>query len=99
MSQITEIEEKLDELITNVSEYFEKIHVIQNDMNSLKSDQLESLESELNKNNMFKKDSESKSESFKKEIIENDLKIPQLISKIEVKLRIFSNTKYTINLS
>jgi len=97
MSQITEIEEKLDELITYVSEYFEKIHTIQNEMNSIKPDQLDSLESELNKNNMFKKDSESKSESFKKEIIENDLKIPQLISKIEVKLRIFSNTKYTIN--
>ncbi len=96
LSQITETEEKLDELIKQVSEYFEKYKFIQNDMNSFKSDNLNSLENELTKNNSFRDDSESKIKTFQTEIHETDLKIPQLISEIEVQLRGFSNTKYTI---
>ena len=65
-------------------------------MNSFKSDNLHSLENELNKNNSFRDDSESKIKTFQMEIHETDLKIPQLISEIEVQLRGFSNTRYTI---
>jgi methyl-accepting chemotaxis protein len=96
LSHITETEEKLDELIKQVSEYFKKYQFIQNDMNSFKSDNLHSLENELNKNNSFRDDSESKIKTFQMEIHETDLKIPQLISEIEVQLRGFSNTRYTI---
>jgi len=96
LSQITETEEKLDELIKQVSEYFKKYQFIQNDMNSFKSDNLYTLENELTKNNSFRDDSESKIKTFQMEIHETDLKIPQLISEIEVQLRRFSNTRYTI---
>jgi hypothetical protein len=44
-------------------------------------------------------DSKLKSKTFQEEIKENDLKIPQLVSEIERKLRVFSNTKYTILIS
>jgi len=96
LSQITETEEKLDELIKQVSEYFKKYQFIQNDMNSFKSDNLYTLENELTKNNSFRDDSKSKIKTFQMEIHETDLKIPQLISEIEVQLRRFSNTRYTI---
>ena len=96
LSHITETEEKLDELIKQVSEYFKKYQFIQNDMNSFKSNNLHSLENELTKNNSFRDDSESKIKTFQMEIHETDLKIPQLISEIEVQLRRFSNTRYTI---
>ena len=65
-------------------------------MNSLKPDNLDSLETEMNKNISFKSDSELKSETFQGEIDESDSKIPVLVSSIEAKLRNFSNTTYTI---
>ena len=96
LSQITETEEMLDRFISQVSEYFDKYHSIQSEMNSLKPDNLDSLEAEMNKNISFKGDSELKSETFQGEIDESDSKIPLLVSEIEAKLRNFSNTKYTI---
>ena len=96
LSQITETEEMLDRFISQVSEYFNKYNSIQSEMNSLKPDNLDSLEAEMNKNISFKGDSELKSETFQGEIDESDSKIPVLVSEIEAKLRNFSNTKYTI---
>ena len=94
--QITETEEILDGFIKQVEEYHEKYKSIQNDMNSLKPDNLDSLENNLIKNTSFMADSKQKSKTFQAEIKEDDLKIPQLVSEIERKLRVFSNTKYTI---
>ena len=94
--QITETEEILDGFIKQVEEYHEKYKSIQNDMNSLKPDNLDSLENDLIKNTSFMADSKQKSKTFQAEIKEDDLKIPQLVSEIERKLRVFSNTKYTI---
>ncbi len=94
--QITETEEILDGFIKQVEEYHEKYQSIQNDMNSLKPDNLDSLENDLIKNTSFMADSKQKSKTFQAEIKEDDLKIPQLVSEIERKLRVFSNTKYTI---
>jgi hypothetical protein len=94
--QITETEEILDGFIKQVEEYHEKYQSIQNDMNSLKPDNLDSLENNLIKNTSFMADSKQKSKTFQAEIKEDDLKIPQLVSEIERKLRVFSNTKYTI---
>ena len=99
LSQITDTEETLDGFITQVEEYYEKYQSIQNDTNSLKPDNLDSLQNELIKNTSFMEDSKLKSKTFQEEIKENDLKIPQLVSEIERKLRVFSNTKYTILIS
>jgi hypothetical protein len=97
--QITETEEILDGFIKQVEEYYKKYQSIQNDMNSLKPDNLDSLENDLIKNTSFMEDSKQKSKTFQAEIKEDDSKIPQLISEIERKLRVFSNTKYTILIS
>jgi len=96
LSQITETEEMLDNFIIQVSEYFKKYDSIKSEMNSLKPDNLDSLEAEMNKNISFKSGSELKSETFQGEIDESDSKIPVLVSSIEAKLRNFSNTTYTI---
>ena len=95
-SHITEIEEKLDGFVKQISEYLEKHKKMKNDLDSLKSNELESLEHDLVKNTSFKEDSQLKSETFLGEITEIDSKIPQLVSEIEEKLRQFSNTKYTV---
>jgi len=96
LSHITETEEALDGFVKQISEYLEKYEKMKNDLNSLNSDELVSLEHELVKNTSFKQDSQLKSETFQGEIDEIDSKIPQLVSDIEEKLRQFSNTKYTV---
>ncbi|HJJ23134.1 MAG TPA: exonuclease SbcC [Nitrosopumilus sp.] len=93
---LTETEESLKGFVKQISEYSQKYKKMKNDLNSLNSDELVSLEHELAKNTSFKEDSQLKSETFQGEIDEIDLKIPQLVSEIEDKLRQFSNTKYTI---
>jgi hypothetical protein len=99
LSQITETEEAIDGFVKRVFEYLEKHENMSNELKSLRSDELVSLENELTKNLSFKDDSKLKSKTIQDELDEIDSKIPQLISKIEVKLRQFSNTKYTIILS
>jgi len=95
-SHITEIEEKLDGFVKQISEYLEKNKKMKNDLDSLSSGKLESLERDLVKNTSFKEDSQLKSETFLGEITEIDSKIPQLVSEIEEKLRQFSNTQYIV---
>ena len=94
--QITETEESIDGFVKQVSEYFDQYNTLQNNMNSLKPDTLDSLEREFAKNTSFKQDSELKSETFQGEIDDADLKLPQLVTEIEEKLRAFSNTRYAI---
>jgi len=96
LSQITETEETLDGFVKQILEYLEKHEKMKNDLNSLNSNKLVSLEHELVKNTSFKEDSQLKSKIFQGEIDEIDLKIPRLVSEIEDKLRQFSNTKYTV---
>ena len=94
--QITETEESIDGFVKRVSEYFDQYNTLQKNMNSLKPDALDSLEREFAKNTSFKQDSELKSETFQGEIDDADLKLPQLVTEIEEKLRAFSNTRYAI---
>lgn len=94
--QITETEESLDRFIKQVSEYHEKSKQMQNDVNSLMSDDLLSLESDLTKTISLNDDSKLKSETFQGEIDEINSKIPKLVLEIGDKLREFSNTKYVI---
>jgi len=96
LSQITEIEESLDGFVKQVSDYFKKHEQLKNDLNSLKPKNLISLENDLTKNISLKEDAELKSETIQNEIDEITLKIPQIITKVEEKLRKFSNTKYVL---
>ena len=99
LSQITETEEMLDGFVSQVSEYFQKYKKMSDDLDALRSEKLISLESELAKTSDTKNDLELKSETFHGEIDEIDTRIPQLVSEIEKKLRLFSNTKYTVLMS
>ena len=99
LSQITETEEALDGFIKHISEYFKKYEQLENDLNSLKSKNLQSLEAELEKNISFKENAKLKSKTIQNEINEINLKIPQFVTRIEEKLRQFSNTKYVIDYS
>ena len=96
LSYITEIEEALEGFVNRISEYLEKYEKMKNDLNSLNSDELVSLEQELIKNTSLKEDLQLKSETFSGEVDEIYSKVPQLVSEIEEKLREFSNTKYSI---
>ena len=95
-SQITETEESLDAFVKQVSDYHKKYEELKNDVNSLMSNDLISLEDDLDKNTSLVNDSQMKSETFQGEIDEIDSKIPELVSEIEQKLRQFSNTRYTV---
>lgn len=95
-SQITETEESLDDFVKQISDYHKKYEEMRNDVNSLVSNDLVSLEGNLDKNTSLMNDSQMKSETFQGEIDEIDSKIPELVSEIEQKLRQFSNTRYTV---
>ncbi len=96
LSHITETEEILDNFISQVSNYFETLQKIQNELNSLMPDELVSLEKEHAKNISLKDDLQLKSETLHGDIDDAETQIPTLISAIEKKLREFSNTKYII---
>ena len=53
----------------------------------------------FSKNNEFENDAHQKSKTILREIDEINSKTPQLVSKIEGKLQIFSSTKYIISKS
>ena len=99
LSQITETEEILDKFVKQVSEYFERYDKMRNDLDSLRSENLLSLENDITKNVSLKDDAQLKSKTIQDEINNIDLKIPELVSNIEEKLRQFSSTKYTVLLS
>jgi len=96
LSHITETEEILDNFISQVSNYYKTSQKMQNKLNSLMSDELISLEDEYTKNMSLKDDLQLKSKTLQGDIDDAEAQIPILISKIEKKLREFSNTKYTI---
>lgn len=95
-SQITETEESLEDFIQQISDYHKKYNEMQNEVRSLISNDLVSLESDLEKQTSLIDESRMKSESFSSEIDEIASKIPKLVSEIEQKLRKFSNTRYTV---
>ncbi|MBI2128325.1 MAG: exonuclease SbcC [Nitrosarchaeum sp.] len=95
-SQITETEEALDGFIKQVTEFVDKRKNIQDQMIALESNELSDLTSDLKNALSDKEDSKSKIKTFQDEINESHSNIPKLISNIEVKLRKFSNTTYTI---
>ena len=95
--QLTETEESLDGFIKNVSDYSNIFNSMKTELSELKPDNLTSLENEFSKNTNSQNDSNLKSKTILSEIDEINSQIPELISKIEGKLRIFSNSKYVIS--
>ena len=99
LSQLTETEESLDTFIKKVSDYNGTFNSMKNDLTNLKPDNLTTLENNISKNNTSETDSHEKSEIILSEINDIDTQIPDIISKIEGKLQLFSNTKYNISRS
>jgi hypothetical protein len=95
-SQITETEEALDGFIKQVNDFVEKRQDIQNQMVALESAELSALAKDLKNALSGKEDYKLKIKTIQDEIDEVNSTIPKLISDMEVKLRIFSNTVYTI---
>jgi len=99
LSQLTETEELLDSFIKKVSGYSDIFNSMKNELSELKPKNLTSLENEFSKNTASENDSHLKSKNILSEIDDINSKIPEVISKIEGKLRIFSNSKYLISKS
>ncbi len=95
-SQITETEEALDGFIKQVTVFVNKRQNIQDQMIALESNELSDLTSDLKNALSDKENSKLKIKTFQDEINESHSNIPKLISDIEIKLRKFSNTVYTI---
>jgi len=99
LSQLTETEESLDNFIKKVSDYSSIFNSMKTELTELKPKNLTSLENEFLKNTSSQNDSHLKSKTILSEINEINSNIPELISKIEGKLRIFSSSKYVISKS
>jgi chromosome segregation ATPase len=96
---LTETEKSLDGFIQKISDYTDIFNSMKNDLNDLKIQNLDSLESEFSKNNDSEDDANLKSKTILSEINEINSKIHQITSEIEDKLQSFSNTKYSISSS
>jgi cell fate (sporulation/competence/biofilm development) regulator YlbF (YheA/YmcA/DUF963 family) len=97
LSQLTETEESLDGFIKKVSGYSDTFNSMKHDLNTLKPKNLTSLENNFSKNNNSQNDLKLKSKTLLSEIDEINSKIPQIISEIENKLQLFSNSQYVIS--
>jgi len=95
-SQIAETEEFLDGFITQVNNFVDKTQQIQNQLNTLEPIGLHDLTHNLKNAFSNNDDYKLKIKTFQSEINELRSTIPKSISLIEVKLRKFSNTVYTI---
>ena len=99
LSQLTETEESLDGFIKKVSEYSTVFDSMEADLKNLKPENLTSTENDISKTSESENDARQKSKIILSEISEIESQIPQFISKIENKLKIFSSTRYTISKS
>ena len=99
MSQLTETEESLDGFIKKVSEYSTVFDSMEADLKNLKPQNLTSTENDISKTSESENDARQKSKIILSEISEIESQIPQHISKIESKLKIFSSTRYTVSKS
>ena len=99
LSQLTETEESLDGFIKKVSEYSTVFDSMEADLKNLKPKNLTSTENDISKTSESENDARQKSKTILSEISEIESQIPQFISKIESKLKIFSSTRYTISKS
>ena len=96
VSNVLEIKEKIDEFIKNSTNLEEKKQELQNRLSDFDTSDLTNQQKALDKANFQKQDFEKKISSYKSEIVENQERIPKIISEIEYKLKQFSNTDYQI---
>ena len=96
MQQITEVEESLDSLISSVSSYSEKLNSLQNELNSYDLEEFNVKKNDLEKNSSLQEDLQLKLESFQGEINEYEVKIPSVISEVQIMMQNYSNTKYVV---
>ena len=92
MSYITETEELLEEFIKKINTFAEQKNEIHNQLSIFDDSELSTLEKDLEKTLSNKHDDELKISSLRKDIDENHTNIPMTVSKIENKLKRFSNT-------
>ncbi|HUU47823.1 MAG TPA: exonuclease SbcC [Nitrosopumilaceae archaeon] len=96
MSNIAETEEILGRYIKKINLFTEQKNDIQNQLSIFDKSELSTLEKDLEKNQSNQKDCEFRLSSLRKEIDENHASIPELVMKIEKKLKKFSKTDYHI---
>jgi chromosome segregation ATPase len=96
ISYITETEELLEEFIKKINTFAEQKNEIQDQLSIFDNSELSTFEKDLEKTLSNKHDDELKISSLRKEIDENHTNIPITVSKIENKLKRFSNTDYHI---
>jgi uncharacterized protein YukE len=96
ISNITETEELLEEFIKKINTFAEQKNEIQDQLSIFDNSELSTFEKDLEKTLSNKHDDELKISSLRKEIDENHTNIPITVSKIENKLKRFSNTDYHI---
>ncbi|MDH3385611.1 MAG: exonuclease SbcC [Nitrosopumilus sp.] len=96
MSHITETEELLGPFIKKINLLKEQRKEIENQLSIFDKSELYDLEHDLEKNQRNQQDCEFRISSFSKEVDENKAIMPELVDKIENKLKKFSNTDYHI---
>ncbi|WP_299292234.1 exonuclease SbcC [Nitrosopumilus sp.] len=96
MQQITEVEESLDSLILRVSSYSEKFNSLQNELDSYDLTDFNTKKNDLEKNSSLHEELQLKLESFQGEINEYEVKIPSVISEVQIMMQNYSNTKYVV---
>ena len=96
VSQITDLEESLDGLASEIKDLLDQQEAAKNTIEELTPAKLDELEKSIAKLENARSLAESKSRSRKDDVNANKSKEPQLISDIESRLRRFSNTRYAI---
>jgi chromosome segregation ATPase len=96
LTSLTEIENSLDQFIKQINTFLEKRQHIQNQISSLKMDELFKLTKELDHNSSNKNEFETKLKSLQSEIELDNSSLSKLISEIEIRLKDFSNTEYSV---
>ena len=93
--QITETVEMLDSFIKITDEYRQKVHAIKDQINKFDKSGLDKLTKELEKLTHEKEDEQQKTTTFENEIAQLTSDMPDLLSTVESRLHVFSNTHYT----
>ena len=96
MQQITEVEESLDSLISRVASYSDKFNSLQNELKSYDLTEFNTKKNDLEKNSSLQEELQLKLESFQGEINEYEVKIPSVISLVQIMMQNYSNTKYAV---
>ncbi len=96
LNQVDETFKMLDPFINKVSEFNQKKHSLESELDVFDLKKLTQKESELEKTGNDKQDLESKIDRFERDIDDIVKKIPTLIQDIEKIMRAVSSTSYTV---